>query len=943
MIRFRTLGGLDLRDDRGVELRSLLAQPKRVALLSYLALNAADGFCRRDLLFALFWPEFDADRARNALRQALHFLRRTLGTEVVVSRGDEEIGLNRSLIWCDAVAFQNALDQGRAQDALELYRGDLLPGFYVSDGSPDFEQWLDNERTRLRQLAATAAWSLSETSERAGTAGEAARCARDAARLAPDDEAGVRRLIMLLDRLGDRGGALRTYDSFALRLRQQLDLEPARETRSLVESLRTRNDAAGAARVAVTTEPVTTVTAERRVIVTTVRKRRHLLMGVGALALTLSALVFWQLRGPDAPPVLAVSWVENEGDSTSVEIARLLPGLLATDLSRVRGLSVISDARIYEVLGQLGAREENAQTMASAARRAGAGEVIEGVLYRQQHGLRLDLRRFDLRSGVVREVYTVEGATAFELTELASKAIAGAFGLESPPAPNAQGTRSLAARRLYEQGLREHHRGGFRAAHDLFAAAFSEDTTFAMAAHYAAGSRAVFDIPGSYVWFERARRLAEGAPERDRLLIRLAQQYGDHAPSLAVAETLATRYPTEPIGHLEVGKLRYLAGDFTGALTHARRVLAMDSLSLTGAPFFCRACEAYSLLVNANADMDSLQAARHIAREWINRQPRSAQAWIHLSAVLARQADDSALVALRESQRLEPTSDLIDRLAQYLILADDFAEAERVLRAQLRIDPRNSRAIWYLMISLRNQGRINELSELVERLRATDPDDNLWRIAAAQTFFEAGQFRSAALRFDSITHTFAPANPLTTAGALARHQSWSHTHVATALAAAGDTTALQSLADSIEAVAHLSSFGRDWHLPHHVRGLLWVARGQPARAVESFRAATYSPNAGYTRTNLELARALLELGRPAQAVAALQPALRGNADASNYYVTRTELHELLAHSFQRANRPDSALVHYRKVVSAWSDGDPPFRARADSARRHGAAIRPLVR
>src|SRR5262245_18361453 len=192
MIRFRTLGLLELRDKEGAELRSLLAQPKRVALLTYLALEAANGFCRRDLLLALFWPEFDADRARKALRQALHFLRRTLGGDVVVSRGDEEIGLNGGSIWCDVTAFQDAVAQGRQQDALELYRGDLLPGFYVSDASPDFDQWLENARTRLRQLAANAAWSLCRAAERAGKASEAVAFARDAMRLAPDDEAGLR-------------------------------------------------------------------------------------------------------------------------------------------------------------------------------------------------------------------------------------------------------------------------------------------------------------------------------------------------------------------------------------------------------------------------------------------------------------------------------------------------------------------------------------------------------------------------------------------------------------------------------------------------------------------------------------------------------------------------------------------------------------------------------
>ena len=39
MIEFRTLGSLELKDSQGRELRTLLAQPKRLALLAYLAVH----------------------------------------------------------------------------------------------------------------------------------------------------------------------------------------------------------------------------------------------------------------------------------------------------------------------------------------------------------------------------------------------------------------------------------------------------------------------------------------------------------------------------------------------------------------------------------------------------------------------------------------------------------------------------------------------------------------------------------------------------------------------------------------------------------------------------------------------------------------------------------------------------------------------------------------
>jgi predicted Zn-dependent protease len=174
----------------------------------------------------------------------------------------------------------------------------------------------------------------------------------------------------------------------------------------------------------------------------------------------------------------------------------------------------------------------------------------------------------------------------------------------------------------------------------------------------------------------------------------------------------------------------------------------------------------------------------------------------------------------------------------------------------------------------------------------------------------------------------------------ARNKAWTLTHVATARAAAGDTSRLRSLADTIQSLGALTGRGRDRRLHHHVRGLLWLARGQPNEAMAELQRAVYSPTLGYTRTNLELAKLYLRLDRPRDAVAILQPALRGSLEASNMYVTRTELHELLASAHDRAGARDSAATHYAAVVHAWRNAEPRFRARWKRASdRHDALVR----
>lgn len=242
VIRLRLLGAVDLRAPDGTEQAEVLKQQKRLAVLGYLAAFAPLRFHRRDSLLALFWPELDTSHARAALRRAVHFLRRFLGEGAVVSRGDE-LGIRPDAVWCDVVAFRDALEGGRPEEALELYRGDLLEGFFVPS-APEFERWLDEERQGLRTAAAAAAWAVAEREEAAGNGRAAARWAQRAAALAPTDEADLRRLMGLFDRLGDRASALQAYEEFARRMAQEFDLEPSPETQAAIRAIRERRGVA---------------------------------------------------------------------------------------------------------------------------------------------------------------------------------------------------------------------------------------------------------------------------------------------------------------------------------------------------------------------------------------------------------------------------------------------------------------------------------------------------------------------------------------------------------------------------------------------------------------------------------------------------------------------------------------------------------------------------
>jgi hypothetical protein len=170
-------------------------------------------------------------------------------------------------------------------------------------------------------------------------------------------------------------------------------------------------------------------------------------------------------------------------------------------------------------------------------------------------------------------------------------------------------------------------------------------------------------------------------------------------------------------------------------------------------------------------------------------------------------------------------------------------------------------------------------------------------------------------------------------GTRARDLAWRLTLSATAAVAGRDTLRARALADSIETVGHQSWFPRDPLLHHFVRGLLLARAHRDDDAVRELRASIYSPTNGYTRANYELGRELLAMHRPAEGIPVVRAALHGGIEGSGLYLTRTEVHELLAQLFDAAGQRDSAAAHFSVVARAWSRADAPLVARRESARQ----------
>ena len=928
-----------------------------MAMLALLARGGERGV-NRERLIALLWPDADDERAPRTLAQALYALRKDLGAEDAIV-GNRELSFDPALVGSDVGEFSAAIARGDDARAVALYHGPFLDGFHVP-GAAEFARWVEEERRAIAQQHAHALESLARATR---TRGELAESVSWWRKLAALDPLNARVTVGLMDALaasGESAAALKHVEIYQLLVQQELDLPADREVLALAERIR-RGDVEAAVAVAppprvvaptyappvtpapVSVPPATHATtrehAGRRPIVVAVA-----VVGIAALGLSL-------LRGgrhfaPNTVPVVAVGRITSFGtDSAQAGLAAPVADLLATSLARSRGVRVVSQGRMLELMR---GTDTSAGAIVNAARVAGATEVIDGTLYARPGGrLRLDLRRTDLANGAIGDVRTTEGSDLFALVDSGTALILGALGADRPAGSIADvTTKSIAALRMYERGIQAFYMGDAARARGFFDAALAEDSLFAMAAYYDAIASGTADPDNGVARLNHARDLAARTSDRERLIIVGGWAHHMSSPSLrAIADTLVTRYPTEVEGYLYAGFVRSDEGDFLGSIPFFERVIAMDSSSLRATRVTCAACEAFSSVVGAYALADSARAAERVARRWLAIQPASPFAAIQLANALDAQNRTRQVDSLLNAWASRDASGelALGFRPMHLIRVGEFAAAESLLHAQSLIPnaARQTDAYWALAISLRTRGRLNDAYDAARQMRrvAADGSDKsppTTTLLEAQIQRERGNSAAAVALFDSLTRARYSAQESSLAG---HRNAWLIAQAADARAAANDTAKLQALADSIRALGASSAYARDRRLYHHVLGRLYAARGDDARAATEFQQAIYSVTLGYTRTNYELARVHLRNRRPREAVALLQSALRGSIDASNLFVSRTELDELLAQAWDAAGAKDSAAAHYEIVARSWNGADAALASRAQAARARVAALR----
>lgn len=697
------------------------AQRHQIALLALLA-TSPNARGSRDKLIALLWPESPPPMARHSLNVALHALRKFLGEGVIRSIG-QDLQLDFQVLPCDVAQFSEALAAGDRAGAVARYVGPFMDGFYL-DGAEEFERWQEGERARLRGLYAEALEALAVEAEHAGDRRGAVSWWRRAAALDPGSARVTSRLMLALERGGDRAGALALAEAHVSLLAGEYGAEPSPEIVALAARIRGQPaalpEAPGASEGApsraaagprlldsgpqapgaeapdeVPSALTDTNDGGRR------RRRLYAIGGVAAVLLTASAgtVIGRRLLADPATPAretaasIAVLPFQNmSADPANQYLSDGLTEELLNALTRVPGLRVAARTSSFQF-------RDTAADVRDIARQLDVSAVVEGSVRMSGDSLRITAQLIDARTGYhlwsndfdrpAQDIFAVQEDIARAVTRSLRVQLAQRIGESLVSA----GTRSVEAHDLYLRGRFEWNKRseqGMRAAREAFEKAIAIDPRYAAAY---AGLSDTWQLLPIYGQIHTKEALANAKTAALR--------------ALALDSSLAEAHTALAVMHLEYDH------DREAAEQRYRRAIEIN-------PGYATAHHWYALFLVAGGRFEEAIAEAELARRLdpLSRVINAAVGTVHLFS----RDYVSAIAEFRAILVTDPDwASGVGMLGRALAAAGQYDEAVALIQQALELSGRPSHKA-LLAYTLAAAGRTTEARALLRELVRPAPN-----------------------------------------------------------------------------------------------------------------------------------------------------------------------------------------------------------------------------
>ena len=918
ILRLRTFGGALLEGPRGL-VTGAISQRRRLAVLSLLA--SSGGGISRDRLVGLLWPESNEEKARHALSQLLHGLRRELGDDVIAGSATS-LQLNPEVVASDIHEFTTALASGEHALAAALYQGVFLEGFYLN-GCPDFERWVEEKRAALAQQAEEAIEKLAKSAAASGNAIDAVEWWRRVAVLRPLDSRIALALMQASVAVGDRPGALQHARLHEALLRDHLDAALTPEIADYVETLRAEPAATISTAPTAPTAPTSPAAsaalrktpAATRIStpVTVFRPPRRSRLRMGGIAVVCTAALGVALMlgvretGNSAgagQQSLIIADVENAtGDSI---FDRTVPVALAAALAQSPRIRVVSPERIARALVRMrraGTEPVLTEKLArEIAQRDGVPVVVVPTINRADNSYELTTRILDGNSGAVLGFSTARAAGRLEVLDALDRLgrqLRRELG-ESGRSVRANSvalplvtTASLEALKKYADGER-----AFRTAHRdeariLWTQAVAIDSAFAIA--YANLGMLNFrdnkPAAGDSLYARAFAHLAP-LPEREQIMIRASalSWQGDHAGSAKLLTTYVAEHPDD------YGALRTVAYEFfrmrqsAEAVAAFTKVLAVDSMD-------------YAVWINLASSEKQLG---HL--------PESLRAYRRSFALAPAQlaANDNVNLEFASTFVLAGQPDSAAAVIAVLAAAPDVLRRARALRSKA-----------FLAAFRGNYAEASaDLTQAIDlsKSAAEGTSEVRNRLLLATMMDERGHAREAARELDSAYTAIERIDAEPTL------LYW----VGKSLARGGDVTRASRLLARLETKAHPNS-ATDRGALEALRGEVLIAKKQTADGLAHLQLASQADQGEIVLESLAYGTATSgDLTRAAPLYERLGRGIVFGSEAQHHWRLAPYW---LARVQERAGNTPRARAEYERFIASWPRPDADLRSVSDARDR----------
>jgi tetratricopeptide (TPR) repeat protein len=286
------------------------------------------------------------------------------------------------------------------------------------------------------------------------------------------------------------------------------------------------------------------------------------LVGVVVSAIALAAALMRSREPAVAPiassasgrPAIAVMNFEIVGASpgdADAWLAKGVPSMLVTGLAQMPNLDIVSGQRLREVSAQDGLDNLDVidrSRAAAVARRAGAGAIVVGTVFKTGADVRIDAQLEDLSSGRVLAAESVRGTDLYALADQLAAKIRDGIGFDQQIALRKVAdisSASLEAYKLYADGVDAYINARFSDAEILLRRAVAIDPDFVQAyAQLAFVNHFAGQPAAAETYLRKAADRAERLTERERLLVRaeLARVEGRFVDAARLTDQLVERF-----------------------------------------------------------------------------------------------------------------------------------------------------------------------------------------------------------------------------------------------------------------------------------------------------------------------------------------------------------------------------------------------------------------